>query len=405
MKNEKQNSINVYNEIGVLKEVLVHTPGDEIRNVAPSRLDELLFSAVLQPESAIEEHKAFCKILEKNGIKAIQLVDLVAETYDNVSSEIKDQFLEKWLDQAEPILSDSNRSNVKKYLKMFNTKDMIRKMMAGIRAEELNIDQKNPLLVDPMPNLFFTRDPFASIGNGISINIMKYPTRKREIIFSRFVFTHNEKYKNTPRYFDIEGNKGTIEGGDVFVYNEETLVIGNSERTNIDAIMSIAKNIKANPECKFKKIIAINVPPMPNLMHLDTWLTMLDHDKFLYSPNMMDVLKIWEIDLSSAEIDLVEKKQSLEDTLKSIIGKKPILIPIAGKNANQLEIDIETHFDGTNYLAIAPGVVVGYDRNKLTEQALKDANIKVLSFEGNQLSLGMGSARCMSMPLIREDIK
>lgn len=399
---KNKSNINVYSEIGNLKEVLVHTPGDEIANIAPSRLDELLFSAILQPDSAILEHKKFCKILKNNGVRVIQLVDLVVKTYNNVSGQIQNEFIEEWLDQAEPVLSSENRSKVKKYLKSFNTKEMIKKMMSGISAKELNVKQENPLIVDPMPNLYFTRDNFASIGNGISLNVMKYSTRKRESIFYRLIFTHNSKYKNTPRYFDIVGNKGTIEGGDVFIYNQKTLVIGNSERTNHDAVMSIAKNIKANPNCKFEKIVVINVPPMPNLMHLDTWLTMLDYDKFLYSPNMMNVLKIWQIDLNSNELELVEKNQTLEETLKLIIGKKPTLIPIAGKGANQLEIDIETHFDGTNYLAISPGVVVGYDRNKKTEKALKEAGIKVLSFEGNQLSLGMGSARCMSMPLIRE---
>ena len=144
---------------------------------------------------------------------------------------------------------------------------------------------------------------------------------------------------------------------------------------------------------------------MPNLMHLDTWLTMLDHNKFLYSPNMLSVLKFWELDLTKSDLKMIEKNSSLKDMLKSIIGEEPILIPIAGKEANEIDINIETHFDGTNYLVITPGVVVGYDRNAKTSQALKDAGIKVLAFEGNQLSLGMGSARCMSMPLYRENLK
>lgn len=405
-----KNSINVYSEIGTLKEVLVHTPGDELRYLTPDRLDELLFSAILQPEAAIAEHKAFVKVLKDAGVKVVQLVDITAKTYDDASKQIKDQFIEDWLDQAEPVLSADMRSKVKKYLKTIeakSTKDMIRKMMSGILAEELKVKQENPLVVDPMPNLYFTRDPFASIGNGVSINAMKYPTRRREVLFSRFVFTHNAKYKTTPRYFD-SGDKsisaGTIEGGDVFIYNSKTLVIGNSERTNHDAIMSIAKNIKNNKECKFERVVAINVPPMPNLMHLDTWLTMLDYDKFLYSPNMLDVLKIWEVDLKSSDLKLIEKNETLEQVLTSIIGKKPTLIPIGGKNANQIDIDVETHFDGTNYLVVAPGVVVGYDRNVKTQKALEASGIKVLPFTGNQLSLGMGSARCMSMPLIREDV-
>ena len=364
-----------------------------------------MFSAVLQPETAINEHKQFVKTLKDQGIKVVQLVDLTAQTYDKADEKVQNQFIEDWLDQADPVISDDTiRAKLKKYLKSFTTKDMIRKMMSGILARELKIEQTESLIVNPMPNLYFTRDPWAAIGNGVSINAMKYTVRKRELLFTNLIFTHNTKYKNTPRYFDFANDEGLIEGGDIFIYNTKTLVIGKSERTNLEAIMAIAKNIKANPDCKFEKIVAINVPPMPNLMHLDTWLTMLDHDKFLYSPNMLSVLKFWEIDLLADELEMVEDNDSLDKMLEKIIGKKPILIPIAGKGANGLEINIETHFDGTNYLAIAPGVVVGYDRNVLTEKALKAAGIKVLSFNGNQLSLGMGSARCMSMPLIREDL-
>ncbi len=400
-----EKNINVYSEIGELKEVLVHTPGEEIERISPNRLDELLFSAILEPKASIEEHKSFIEILKKEGVKVIQLVDLVANTYKQATQKEKDEFIDKWLDEAEPKLSSHNRRLVKQHL--LNIKDikkMLRKMMSGFYTKEIEgIKSNKELVIDPMPNLYFTRDPFASIGNGVSINRMKYPTRRRETIFANFIFSVNKKYKNVPKYFN-RNDKYTIEGGDIFIYNKQTLVIGVSERTNIEAIKLIAKNIKNNKECSFKKIIAINVPPMPNLMHLDTWLTMLDYDKFLYSPNMLDVLKVWEIDLTKNKIEAIERNESLESILEKIINKKPILIPIAGKNATQLDIDIETHFDGTNFVVIRPGVVTGYSRNEKTIRALKDAGIKVLSFNGDQLSLGMGSARCMSMPLIREDI-
>lgn len=183
---------------------------------------------------------------------------------------------------------------------------MVRIMMDGITTKEMGIKSKEVLVVDPMPNLYFTRDPFASAGNGISLNHMKYPTRRRETLFSKFVFENYPDYKDTPHWFD-RFDKGSIEGGDVFIYTKDTLVLGVSERTNKDAIMTIAKHIQDNPQAKFKQIVAINVPPMGNLMHLDTWLTMVDYDKFLYSPNMMSVLKIWKIDLSKP-IEMVEQK-------------------------------------------------------------------------------------------------
>lgn len=397
--------INVYSEIGTLKEVLVHTPGKEIEYVSPARLDELLFSAILEPNSAREEHRRFIKILEDEGIKVIQLVDLVSSTYEDAKDKDKNEFIERFLDEVKPKLSSTNRPLVKKYLlEQDSVKEMVQKMMSGILRKEIpGIKTKNVLVVDPMPNLYFTRDPFASVGNGVTINKMKYKTRCRETIFADFIFTKNEKYKNTPTYFD-RNEKFTVEGGDIFIYNDSTLVIGVSERTEMKAIKKIAENIKKNKNCKFSKIVAINVPPMPNLMHLDTWLTYIDYDKFLYSPNMMSVLKIWEIDLSKKQIEIVELEEKLEEVLESIIGKKPILIPVAGEDGTQLEIDIETNFDATNFLTIRPGVVVGYSRNYKTIEALRKAGVTVLDFEGNQLSLGMGSARCMSMPLDREEI-
>lgn len=405
--------INVYSEVGTLKEVLVHTPGDEIRRVAPARLDELLFSAILEADEAIEEHKRYIDVLEKNNVKVIQLDDLVTETWKKASKEARENFIEKWLDEAEPALESNLRSQVKEFLLSKPTKKMVRIMMAGITTEELGISEKELgrfLVVDPMPNLYFTRDPFASVGNGITLHNMKYVTRKRETLFSEFVFSNHPDYKSVPHYFDRH-DEGQIEGGDVFIYGQKTLVIGVSERTNKTAIANVIKHIRENKECQFETIYAINVPPMPNLMHLDTWLTMMDTNKFLYSPNMLSVLKVWKIDLKCESNCCLDPEQweeidgSLAEVLEKIIGQKPILIPIAGEGASQLDIDIETHFDGTNYLTIAPGHVVGYSRNVKTEKALKKAGVKVSSFKGNQLSLGMGSARCMSMPLIREDLK
>lgn len=397
------NKINVYSEIGTLKKVLVHTPGQEIDYLTPQRLDELLFSAILDPIRAREEHQKFIEILKSEGVEVVQLSELTAEAYNAASSEAKEAFINKWLDESIPALSDSNRKVVYDYLKGMekDTVAMIRKMMAGILAREVNVQSSVELIVDPMPNLYFTRDPFASVGNGVTLHHMFRPTRRRETIFADLIFSQHPDYKTTPKYYDRSMNY-SIEGGDVFIYNEKTLVVGVSERTEKDAIQALAESIKNNSEVKFETIYAINVPKMSNLMHLDTWLTMLDYDKFLYSTNMMDVLKIWKIDLKASKIEWNEINEPLADFLSSVIGKPATLIPVAGTGATQIEIDVETNFDATNYLVIKPGVVVGYDRNRKTNEALTKAGIKVYSWNGDQLSLGMGSARCMSMPLYRE---
>lgn len=397
------NKINVYSEIGTLKKVLVHTPGQEIDYLTPQRLDELLFSAILDPIRAREEHQKFIEILKSEGVEAVQLSELTAEAYNAASAEAKEAFINKWLDESIPALSDANRKVVYNYLKGMekDTVKMIRKMMAGILAREVNVESSVELIVDPMPNLYFTRDPFASVGNGITLHHMFRPTRRRETIFADLIFSQHPDYKTTPKYYDRSMNY-SIEGGDVFIYNEKTLVVGVSERTEKDAIQTLAESIKNNSEVKFETIYAINVPKMSNLMHLDTWLTMLDYDKFLYSPNMMGVLKIWKIDLKASKIEWHEINEPLTNFLSSVIGKEATLVPVAGEGATQIDIDVETNFDATNYLVIKPGVVVGYDRNRKTNEALTKAGIKVHSWNGDQLSLGMGSARCMSMPLYRE---
>ncbi|QMT98801.1 arginine deiminase [Mycoplasma tullyi] len=400
------NKIRVYSEIGRLRKVLVHTPDKELDYVTPQRLDELLFSSLLNPVKARQEHEAFIKLLEDQGVECVQLSDLTAQTFEASSNEIKEEFINRWLDECIPILSEINRPKVYSYLKTLSTnpQEMIRKMMSGILAKEVDIESEIELIADPMPNLYFTRDPFASIGKGITLHSMFHPTRKRETIFADFIFSHHPEYKNTPKYYS-RNDEYSIEGGDLFVYDDKTLVIGVSERTEKKAIDSLAQKLKANDETSFEKIYAINVPKMSNLMHLDTWLTMLDYDKFLYSPNMMGVLKIWEIDLTNETLLWKELNQSLEEFLSMVISKQATVIPVAGEDSTQIEIDIETNFDATNFLVIQPGVVVGYDRNYKTNQALKDAGIKVLSWNGDQLSLGMGSARCMSMPLYRDPIE
>lgn len=403
----KFNGIHVYSEIGELETVLVHEPGKEIDYITPSRLDELLFSAILESHDARKEHQEFVATLKKEKINVVELTDLVTETYDLVDQKTKDKLIDEFLEDSEPVLTAELKATVKKFLKSFKeTRKLIEVMMAGITKYDLGIKADKELIVDPMPNLYFTRDPFASVGNGVTIHYMRYKVRQRETLFSRFIFNNHPKLVKTPWYYD-PAMKMSIEGGDVFIYNNDTLVVGVSERTDLDTITLLAKNIKANKECEFKRIVAINVPKWTNLMHLDTWLTMLDKDKFLYSPIANDIFKFWDYDLVNGGANPQPKDNGLplDKLLKSIIGKEPVLIPIAGHHATEIEVARETHFDGTNYLAIRPGVVIGYARNEKTNEALKDAGITVLPFKGNQLSLGMGNARCMSMPLSRKDVK
>ena len=403
MTKKFESGIRVYSEIGQLRKVLVKRPGRELHFISPSNCTELLFSAILDWRQAGKEHDAFCKILTQNGVEVVYIEDLLLETWNSVTDKERDLFIKKYISESK-VKDKKLEQKIFNYLKSRSAYGVFDSMIAGITTYDLQIGKERDILVtQPMPNMYFTRDTFSSVGNGIVVSSMKYPVRKRETLFIWFIFTYHPVYKHTPQYLD-RNNEFTIEGGDVFPYNDDTLVIGVSDRTKIESIKDLAKHLYESKDSKFKRIVAINVPHKWNLMHLDTWLTMVDYDKFLYSPNVTANLKFWKIDLTAPKLTMVEYDSNLESLLESIIGKLPVMIPVAG-SFSQLAVDVETHFDATNFLVIKPGLVVGYGRNYHTIEALRKAGVEVLTFDGDQLSLGMGSSRCMSMPLVRDDIK
>jgi len=394
--------IQVFSEIGRLKKVLVKRPGIELSHITPTNMNSLLFSAILNWKKAGEEHDEFCKILRENGVEVIYLEDLLVETWNAVDHDAHRAFIQQFIDESgvkDPLV----KMKMLNYLNKRSVRGKFQSMISGITTFDLGINLlKDVLVTQPMPNLYFTRDNFSSVGDGVILSRMKYNTRQRETLFSRFIFKYHPIYKYTPIYFHGGKTKTTIEGGDIFIYNNKTLVVGVSERTEKKSILEVAKKLKKS-KLTFEQIICINVPKKWNLMHLDTWLTMVDHNKFLYSPNIASALKFWRIDLAAKQLRVAEHDTTLEDLIESIIDVRPTMIPVADAYSQE-QIDIETHFDATNFLVIRPGLVIGYDRNYRTIQALRNAGVEVLTFSGNQLSLGMGSSRCMSMPLWREPV-
>ena len=326
--------------------------------------------------------------------------DLFNQTIKSINQKTLDSFFNDFIKESK-ISNQKYQKILFNFLKKTKKENIFEKIVTGITTKELKINKENDiLLTDPMPNMYFTRDSFTCVGNSLTINNMKYYVRQRETLIYDFIFSNHPDYKNCTKYID-RNIFYPIEGGDIFIINKDILMIGISERTSKDAILEIAKKIK-DQNHSFKKIVCVNVPKMSNLMHLDTWLTMIDYDKFIYSPNILKELKFFEINLENKIIKSKWINSSLKDMLEKMIGKKVTLIPVAG-NYSKLSIDVETHFDATNFLTIKPGVVIGYDRNKRTINELKKNGIKVIAFSGNQLSLGMGSARCMSMPLYRKN--
>ena len=413
------NVINVKSEIGPSKKVLLHRPGNELLNLTPDTLSRLLFDDIPFLPEAQKEHDEFAHILKENGIEVVYLEDLMAEVL-SLSEEISDKFIRQFIYEA-GIRTPKYKNLVFDYLKSFkNKKELVLKTMEGIKIGEIsrakrNVEQslvdfvgeESDFLADPMPNLYFTRDPFASAGNGIILNKMYSVTRSRETIYAEYIFNYHPEYKDMVNKYYDRYLPYHIEGGDVLNLNNHILAVGISQRTEAGAIDELAKNLFKNPDCEIDTILAFNIPESRAFMHLDTVFTQIDYDKFTYHPGIMDTLQVFEItegDIPDSDEDLnvIELNGSLEEILEKYLKRKITLIPCAG--GEKISAEREQWNDGTNTLCIAPGVVVVYDRNNITNNILREHGIKVYEMSSAELSRGRGGPRCMSMPLIRDDI-
>ena len=414
------NVINVKSEIAPLKKVLLHRPGNELLNLTPNSLGRLLFDDIPFLPEAQKEHDEFVSILRENGVEVVYLEDLMAEVLE-LSDDILDKFLRQFIYEA-GIKTPKYKNLVFEYLKSFkNKKELVLKTMEGIKILEISrakredekslvdlVSEESDFLADPMPNLYFTRDPFASAGNGVILNKMYSVTRSRETIYAEYIFNYHPDFKDKfEKYYD-RYLPYHIEGGDVLNLNEHIIAVGISQRTEAGAIDELAKNMFRNPNCEIDTILAFNIPESRAFMHLDTVFTQIDYDKFTYHPGIMETLQVFEItegDIPESDEDLNVKEinGSLEEILEKYLGRKITLIPCAGGEKTSSER--EQWNDGTNTLCIAPGVVVVYNRNNITNNILREHGIKVFEMSSAELSRGRGGPRCMSMPLVREDLE
>jgi arginine deiminase len=404
--------INVYSEIGKLKSVLLHRPGKELENLTPDILERLLFDDIPYLKVAQEEHDAFAKTLTDNGVEVLYIKDMVIESLNN-HPEVLSNFLNQFIEESD-IKSKSVREAIYTYLNKLTIPEIVEKIIVGIRTNEVSNKGKNsimdmledeyPFYTDPMPNILFQRDPFSSIGEGLSINKMFTATRSRETLLSEYMFKYHPMFENEkiPVYYD-RYKKYNNEGGDMLVLNKETLAIGISKRTDPRSIEYLAKEL-FNANTSFKTVLAFNIPKTRAFMHLDTVFTQIDYGVFTVHPGVMKDLTIFEITKQEGGKILVSKVvTTLEDILEKHL-KRPIKLINCGGN-DLITSGREQWNDGANTLAIAPGEVIVYSRNHVTNEMLRKEGIRVLEIPSSELSRGRGGPRCMSMPLYREDIK
>ena len=399
-------------EIGRLRRVMLHRPGKELENLMPEYLERLLFDDIPYLKAAQAEHDAFAGCLRDNGAEVVYLRDLVAETI--VEPEVRQELVEQFLDEAE-ITGHRIREILRDYFAIMSDEHLVDAMMAGVRKSDVRGFETGklsdylsfrsddyPFIIDPMPNLYFTRDPFATIGTGVSLHRMHTVTRNRETLFGKFIFQYHPLYKDAPKWYD-RGESSSLEGGDILILSPEVIAVGISQRTEEDSIDKFAHTVLSISQT-FKKILAFDIPKTRSFMHLDTVFTMVDRDKFTVHPNILSEITVFVMELVDGRVRIQEEQGRLEDILKEHLGLDQVTLIKCGSDS-PIDAAREQWSDGSNTLAIAPGEVVVYERNYVTNRILEDNGITVHTIPCSELSRGRGGPRCMSMPFVRDDVR
>ncbi|UJA79609.1 arginine deiminase [Bacillus cereus] len=406
--------IHVTSEIGELQTVLLKRPGKEVENLTPDYLQQLLFDDIPYLPIIQKEHDYFAQTLRNRGVEVLYLEKLAAEAL--VDKKLREEFVDRILKEGQADVNVAHQT-LKEYLLSFSNEELIQKIMGGVRKNEIETSKKThlyelmedhyPFYLDPMPNLYFTRDPAASVGDGLTINKMREPARRRESLFMEYIIKYHPRFAkhNVPIWLDRD-YKFPIEGGDELILNEETIAIGVSARTSAKAIERLAKNLFSRQN-KIKKVLAIEIPKCRAFMHLDTVFTMVDYDKFTIHPAIQGPkgnMNIYILEKGADEEKLkITHRTSLMEALKEVLDlSELVLIPCGGGDV--IASAREQWNDGSNTLAIAPGVVVTYDRNYVSNTLLREHGIEVIEVLSSELSRGRGGPRCMSMPIVRKDI-
>ena len=398
--------VRVKSEVGKLRRVLLHRPGQELENLMPQYLSRQLFEDIPYLVHAREEHDQFAATLRESGVEVCYLLDLVAEAV--VEPDVKAQLVEDFILEI-GLSVRGMEQQVREYLLALPVPQMLASMVRGVRKSDLGnqmpvhlvdyIDDAYPFFVDPMPNLYFTRDPFFMVAGGVCVSSMANAVRARETLFGQYLFTHHPRYKNTPM-LHARTDPFSIEGGDVLVLSPEVVAIGISQRTDPHAVEALAQRLICE-ETGILRVLAIDIPKTRSYMHLDTVMTMVDVDKFTIHPSILPAVRTFSLTKRNGALVIEPQKRKLAEVLADALKVDRVTMIHCG-GASAIDAAREQWNDGTNTLAVAPGEVIAFSRNYVTNSILRDNGVTVHEIPSAELSRGRGGPRCMSMPLWRE---